>query len=76
MNCKALLARLARKIAAARLRIRAAFRSVGRPGRQWDSMRHRLRFLRWTLVIQILKGAAFAGGGVIIQVLASRLLSR
>ncbi|WP_086867510.1 hypothetical protein [Streptomyces viridochromogenes] len=75
MNSKALLARLARKIKAVCLRFRAAG-GPGRVGPLWEKTRRRLRFLRWTLVIQILKGAAFAGGGVIIQMLATRLLSR
>ncbi|QDN79457.1 hypothetical protein FNV64_31335 [Streptomyces sp. S1A1-7] len=76
MNCKALLAGPARKIKAGRLRLRAAIGGTGRGGPLWEKSRRRLRFLRWTLVIQILKGAAFAGGGIIIKVLATRLLSR
>lgn len=76
MNCKALLARLTRKIKAVCLRLRAAADGAGRSGPLWEKTRRRLRFLRWTLVIQILKGAAFAGGGIIIQVLATRLLNR
>ncbi|MCX4643195.1 hypothetical protein [Streptomyces sp. NBC_01446] len=75
MNSKALLARVARKIKAACLRIHAAADGTGRVRPAWEQTRRRLRFLRWTLVIQILKGAAFAGGGIIIQVLATRLIS-
>ncbi|MFA3838000.1 hypothetical protein [Streptomyces aureus] len=48
---------------------------MGRVRPLWGKTRRQLRFLRWTLVVQILKGAAFAGGGVI-QVLATRLLNR
>jgi hypothetical protein len=76
LNSKALLARPARKIKAVCLRLRASGGSAGRVGLLWEKTRRRLRFLRWTLVIQILKGAAFAGGGVIIQILATRLLNR
>ncbi|MGW6791274.1 hypothetical protein [Streptomyces chartreusis] len=76
MNSKALLARLARKIKAVRLRLRTTAGGPGHVGPPWERTRRRLRFLRWTLVIQILKGAAFAGGGIIIQMLATRLLSR
>jgi hypothetical protein len=75
LNSKAILARLTRKIKAVCLRFRAAAGGPGRVGPLWEKTRRRLRFLRWTLVIQILKGAAFAGGGIIIQMLATRLLS-
>ncbi|APY87181.1 hypothetical protein DCW30_09940 [Streptomyces alfalfae] len=74
MNSKALLGRLTRKIKAACLRLRDAD-GLGRVGPLWEKTRRRLRFLRWTLVIQLLKGAAFAGGGVIIQIVATRYLN-
>ncbi|MFF8865989.1 hypothetical protein ACF08B_28455 [Streptomyces sp. NPDC015139] len=72
MNSKAVLAALARKIRAARLRRRAAAgeaRQIGSGGK----IRRRFRFLRWALVVQLLKGAAFAGGGILAHVLLARL---
>lgn len=80
MNCKALLARLTRKIKAAYLRFCAATDGTGRVASLWEKTRRRLRFLRWTLVIQLLKGAAFmrrqhhhqGGGDSVLQRLRSR----
>ncbi|OAR24223.1 hypothetical protein A8W25_17425 [Streptomyces sp. ERV7] len=76
MNGKTLLARLARKIKAACQQLHVAFDGAGRVSPLWEKTRRRLRFLRWTLVIQIIKGAAFAGGGIIIQMMATRFLNR
>ncbi|MEE6271204.1 hypothetical protein V2E29_36920 [Streptomyces diastatochromogenes] len=76
MNCKALSAYLARKIKVARLHCRDSADGVGRVGLLWVKTRRRLRFLRWALVVQILKGAAFAGGGIIVQMLITRFLNR
>ncbi|MCX4989503.1 MULTISPECIES: hypothetical protein [unclassified Streptomyces] len=75
MNCKALLARPARKIKAAYLRFCAATDGTGRVASLWEKTRRRLRFLRWTLVIQLLKGAAFAGGSIIIKAVVTRFFS-
>jgi hypothetical protein len=75
LNSKALPARLARKIKAVRLRLRAAAGGPERVGPLWQKTRRRLRFLRWTLVIQILKGAAFASGGILIQIAVTRYLN-
>ncbi|MFG2285054.1 hypothetical protein ACGFOU_03105 [Streptomyces sp. NPDC048595] len=70
------MAHLARKIKAARLHYRDSAGGAGRVGLLWVKTRRRLRFLRWALVVQILKGAAFAGGGIIIQMLIARFLNR
>ncbi|MFE4828051.1 hypothetical protein [Streptomyces sp. NPDC056672] len=75
MNSKARPTRLARKTKTVCLRLRAAADGPGHVGPLWEKTRRRLRFLRWTLVIQILKGAAFAGGGILIQIAATRYLN-
>ncbi|MFV0134621.1 hypothetical protein ACLGIH_15515 [Streptomyces sp. HMX87] len=75
MNSKALPARLARKIKAVCLRLRAAVGGPERVRPLWEKTRRRLRFLRWTMVVQILKGAAFAGGGILIQIAVTRYLN-
>ncbi|MYX13940.1 hypothetical protein GTY67_11010 [Streptomyces sp. SID8374] len=33
----------------------------------WTKSRRRMRFLRWTLAVQLLKGAAYAGGGILLS---------
>ncbi|MEW2487362.1 hypothetical protein [Streptomyces sp. NPDC048411] len=71
MKSKAVLTCFARKVRAARLRRRGAAGEV-RPIAPWWKIRRRLRFLRWTLGVQVLKGAAFAGGGLLAQVLLAR----
>lgn len=40
----------------------------------WRKVRCRLRFLRWALAVQILKGAAYAGGAIAVQIIAARFL--
>ncbi|MEU6924787.1 hypothetical protein [Streptomyces sp. NPDC046631] len=70
MKNKAVLASFARKVRAARLRRRAA--GEVRLIALWRKIRRRFRFLRWALVVQVLKGAAFAGGGLLAQVLLAR----
>ncbi|MGW3337015.1 hypothetical protein ACWDCL_05945 [Streptomyces sp. NPDC001009] len=71
MNYRAYLARVARNIKAVFLWKRAPGGGAWRP---WHKIRHRLRFLRWALAVQILKGAAYAGGTVVIQLIAARYL--
>lgn len=57
MNCTAYLARVARKIKAAWMRQDGS--SGGAVGRSWRRILRRLRFLRWALAVQMLKGAAY-----------------
>ncbi|KMS72417.1 hypothetical protein ACM01_22975 [Streptomyces viridochromogenes] len=72
MNSKADLASFARKLRAARLRRRGTADGT-KPIAPWLKIRRRVRFLRWALMVQLLKGAAFAGGGILAQVLLARL---
>ncbi|MEV5902352.1 hypothetical protein [Streptomyces sp. NPDC052127] len=71
VKSKAVLASFARKVRAARRRRRGAAGEVT-PLAPWWKIRRRFRFLRWALVVQVLKGAAFAGGGLLTQVLLAR----
>lgn len=64
LDCKAI-----RLFAARMMR---AVRSLFRPRADgaapvWPRIRRRIRFLRWALVVQLLKGAAFAGGGILLS---------
>ncbi|MEU5838929.1 hypothetical protein ABZ820_35425 [Streptomyces diacarni] len=80
MNCKAVLAFVAREIRAARTRIRAArirrrgIKGRGRSLAPVGKIRRRFRFVRWAVAVQLLKGAAYAGGGAVVQVLLARFL--
>ncbi|UKY51759.1 hypothetical protein [Streptomyces inhibens] len=74
MNYTAYLARAARKIKAAWMRKGGSGGGVAR--RPWRKIWRRLRFLRWALVVQILKGAAYAGGTIAIQIVATRFFIR
>ncbi|MFC9757377.1 hypothetical protein [Streptomyces sp. NPDC056921] len=71
MKSKAVLASFARKVRTARLRRRSAAGET-RPVAPWWKIRRRFCFLRWALAVQLLKGAAFAGGGLLAQVLLAR----
>jgi hypothetical protein len=71
LKSKAVLASFARKVRAARPRRRTAA-DEARLIALWWKIRRRFRFLRWALVVQVLKGAAFAGGGLLVQVLLAR----
>ncbi|WP_330317159.1 hypothetical protein [Streptomyces platensis] len=73
MNCTAYLARVARKIEAAWMRQDG---SGGAVWRSWRKILRRLRFLRWALAVQMLKGAAYAGGAIAIQIIAARFFIR
>ncbi|MBT3077393.1 MULTISPECIES: hypothetical protein [Streptomyces] len=42
----------------------------------WRKILSRLRFLRWALTVQALKGAAYAGGALAIQIIAARFFIR
>ncbi|ADI08885.1 hypothetical protein SBI_05765 [Streptomyces bingchenggensis BCW-1] len=72
MDSKAVLAYFARKIRAARLRRRGAVGKVKPISPSGAKIRRRFHFLRWALIVQVLKGAAFAGGGIVVQVLLAR----
>ncbi|MFF0759489.1 hypothetical protein ACFYWH_05540 [Streptomyces sp. NPDC003737] len=66
MKCKAVLAILARKIKAALHRPPRVGGASEEAVRGWPSprARRRLRFLRWVLTVQALKGAVSAVAGV------------
>ncbi|WP_250401386.1 hypothetical protein [Streptomyces cellostaticus] len=66
MKCKAVLALLARKIKAALHRPPCVGDASEGAGQGWPSprARRRLRFLRWVLTVQALKGAVSAVAGV------------
>ncbi|MFI7274338.1 hypothetical protein [Streptomyces sp. NPDC049879] len=72
MNCTACLAEGGRKIKAACLRKRPP----AARGAERCKIRRRLRVLRWTLVVQALKGAAYAGGLGLVQAIVTRFLFR
>ena len=74
MNCTADLARIARKIKAAWMRQDSS--GGGAIWCPWHKMARRLRFLRWALAVQILKGAGDAGGAIAIQIIAARFFMR
>ncbi len=80
MKCKAALAFLARKIKTARYRLPPAGARSGREARKWPSpqTQRRMRFLRWALTVQALKGAVSAVAGVaalwLLQTLADLIL--
>ncbi|MGW0487058.1 hypothetical protein [Streptomyces olivaceus] len=74
MNCTAYLARVARKIKAAWIRQDGS--GGGAVWRSWRKILRRLRFLRWALAVQMLKGAAYAGGAIAIQIIAARFFIR
>ncbi|MGW4900045.1 hypothetical protein ACWEO9_00825 [Streptomyces albidoflavus] len=82
MNYTAYLAKGARKIKAAWTRRVKAVRmrrggSGGLAGwSSWRKILGRLRFLRWALTVQALKGAAYAGGAMAIQIIAARFFIR
>lgn len=71
LNDKAALASIARKVT-------VRLRSSGTVGKGtpdlpfWGKIRRRCRFLRWALMVQVLKGAAFAGGGILVQAVLAR----
>ncbi|GGZ12228.1 hypothetical protein [Streptomyces nitrosporeus] len=66
MKCKAVLALLARKIKAALRRSPRVGSASEGAVQGWPSprVRRRLRFLRWVLTVQALKGAVSAVAGV------------
>ncbi|MEU5108906.1 hypothetical protein AB0H07_42780 [Streptomyces sp. NPDC021354] len=72
MDGKAFLAYFARKTRAARLRRRGTVGKVRSIFPPMGKIRRRFHFLRWALIVQVLKGAAFAGGGIVAQVLLAR----
>ncbi|MFF9685503.1 hypothetical protein [Streptomyces sp. NPDC014623] len=74
MNCTAYLARVARKIKA--VWMRKGGTGGGAVWCSWRKILRRLRFLRWALAVQMLKGAAYAGGAIAIQVIAARFFIR
>ncbi|MFB7745778.1 MULTISPECIES: hypothetical protein [Streptomyces] len=82
MNYTAYLAKGARKIKAVwTRRVKAIRMRQGGSGGlttwcSWRKILSRLRFLRWALTVQALKGAAYAGGALAIQIIATRFLIR
>ncbi|MFF9555407.1 hypothetical protein ACF1DY_06250 [Streptomyces albus] len=45
-----------------------------RPPSHGGRIRRRFAFVSWTMAVHLLKGIAFAGGGVLFKVLLSRFL--
>ncbi|MFF8298656.1 hypothetical protein ACF07M_25170 [Streptomyces globisporus] len=82
MNYTAYLAKGARKIKAVwTRRVKAIRMRQGGSGGftawcSWRKILSRLRFLRWALTVQALKGAAYAGGAIAIQIIAARFFIR